>query len=114
MLSRDTTIVCRCEEVTAGEVQDAIDAGATDLVRLKGALRLGMGRCQGRNCYTAAALQISRCQGQELGQCPLPRSRAPVRPVRIDDMLVEALPPAKEPDSIILFERPEEKNQSNS
>lgn len=114
MLARDTTIVCRCEEVTAGEVQDAIDAGATDLVRLKGALRLGMGRCQGRNCYTAAALQISRRQGQELEQCPLPRSRAPVRPVRIDDMLVEALPPAKEPDSIILFERPEEKNQSNS
>lgn len=103
-LARDDTIVCRCEDVTAGELRGAIDAGADDLVRLKGALRVGMGRCQGRNCYASAAQQIGRQRGCSPGVIALPRSRGPLRPVRIAQLLDESLPPAREPDSITLFE----------
>ncbi len=45
------TIVCRCEEVTAGQVRSAIvDLGATDARTVKLLTRAGMGWCQGRMC----------------------------------------------------------------
>ncbi|MGY6709509.1 MAG: FAD-dependent oxidoreductase, partial [Rhizobiaceae bacterium] len=46
--------VCRCEGVSAGQVQDAVAKGASDLGALKRMTRLGMGRCQGRYCAGAA------------------------------------------------------------
>ena len=46
----DATVLCRCENITAGKVRTAIDAGATDPGAIKRATRLGMGRCQGRYC----------------------------------------------------------------
>ena len=48
------TVVCRCEEVTAGQVRSAIgDLGATDARTVKLLTRAGMGWCQGRMCSTA-------------------------------------------------------------
>jgi endonuclease YncB( thermonuclease family) len=47
--TRDT-IVCRCEEVTAGEILDAVAQGHTDPNAVKALTRAGMGHCQGRNC----------------------------------------------------------------
>lgn len=50
----DATIVCRCEEVPAARVREAIDAlGATDARTVKLLTRAGMGWCQGRICGTA-------------------------------------------------------------
>ena len=50
------TIVCRCEEVTAGEITEAReDLGAHDSRTLKSFTRAGMGWCQGRVCGFAAA-----------------------------------------------------------
>jgi glycerol-3-phosphate dehydrogenase len=43
-------IACRCEEVTEGEVLDAIDRGARTLDGIKFRTRAGMGRCQGGFC----------------------------------------------------------------
>ena len=48
------TIVCRCEEVTAGRVRDAVtDLGARDARSVKLLTRAGMGWCQGRVCAPA-------------------------------------------------------------
>ncbi len=59
----DETVVCRCEEVTAGAVRHAVhELGATDGRSVKLQCRAGMGLCQGRMCaanvdaITAAAL----------------------------------------------------------
>ena len=50
------TTVCRCEEVTAGEIASARDElGATDSRSLKSFTRTGMGWCQGRVCGFAAS-----------------------------------------------------------
>ena len=50
----DETIVCRCEEITAGSIRDAItDLGATDARSVKLLTRAGMGWCQGRICGLA-------------------------------------------------------------
>ncbi len=43
-------VVCRCELVTEGEIQDAMDRGARTLDGLKFRTRAGMGRCQGGFC----------------------------------------------------------------
>ena len=45
-------IVCRCEEITEGEILDAIHRplGATTLDGIKRRTRAGMGRCQAGFC----------------------------------------------------------------
>ncbi|WP_329302616.1 FAD-dependent oxidoreductase [Streptomyces sp. NBC_00659] len=52
----DDTVVCRCEEVTAGRVREAAaDLGAGDVRTVKLLTRAGMGWCQGRICEPAVA-----------------------------------------------------------
>ncbi|NUK21288.1 FAD/NAD(P)-dependent oxidoreductase [Streptomyces lunaelactis] len=47
----DDTLVCRCEEVTAGTVRAAVtELGAADLRTVKLFTQAGMGWCQGRVC----------------------------------------------------------------
>jgi len=43
-------IVCRCREVTKGEILDAIRRGATTVDGVKRRTGAGMGRCQGGYC----------------------------------------------------------------
>ena len=51
---RSDTLVCRCEEVDAGQVREAIDdLGARDTRAVKLFTRAGMGWCQGRVCGSA-------------------------------------------------------------
>ncbi|WP_120521614.1 NAD(P)/FAD-dependent oxidoreductase [Arthrobacter celericrescens] len=64
-LTPDTT-VCRCEEVTAGDITEAREElGARDVRSLKSFTRAGMGWCQGRVCGFAAA-----CLGAGPGEAP--------------------------------------------
>lgn len=57
----DDTLLCRCEEVSAGEVRAAVgELGATDARTAKLLSRAGMGWCQGRVCgYATACLTAS-------------------------------------------------------
>lgn len=59
----DATLVCRCEEVTAGAVRAAVtELGATDARAVKLLARPGMGWCQGRMCgYATACLTADLC-----------------------------------------------------
>ena len=47
---RDDVIICRCEEVTYGELKAALKAGLIDAGDLRKYTRVGMGPCQGRTC----------------------------------------------------------------
>lgn len=50
----DATLICRCEEVSAGTVRQAVsDLGARDARSVKLLTRAGMGWCQGRVCAPA-------------------------------------------------------------
>jgi len=49
-LADDATIICRCEEITLGDIRRAVAEGATDANEVKGLTRAGMGNCQGRVC----------------------------------------------------------------
>lgn len=60
------TTLCRCEEVTVGEVRAAIDEfGASDPRAVKLFTRVGMGWCQGRMCAANCADVIRDCAGVE-------------------------------------------------
>ncbi|MYS09274.1 FAD/NAD(P)-binding oxidoreductase, partial [Streptomyces sp. SID6041] len=52
----DDTDVCRCEEVPAGRIREAVsELGARDARTVKLLTRAGMGWCQGRMCGTAVS-----------------------------------------------------------
>jgi bacterioferritin-associated ferredoxin len=77
----DSTIVCRCEEITAGSLRAAICEGANDINLIRGLHRCGMGPCQGRNCSTTLARLLAEANVQT-PIAPVPfRARPPLRPI---------------------------------
>lgn len=80
-LPDDATIVCRCEEITAGTLRASIRQGTTDMNLIRGTLRCGMGPCQGRSCATTLARLLMETDTQKAPP-PAPfRARPPLRPL---------------------------------
>ena len=82
----DDLVICRCEEVTAGEIRAAIRAGATTLRALKQATRAGAGTCQASTCAPLLARLIAEGTGAPLSEVEPDTARAPVRPMRVGDV----------------------------
>ena len=80
----DDTLICRCGEITRGEVIEAIQEGARSVDEVKRMTRAGMGICQGRTCGRLVAQVIHEETGLPLEEIGLSRSRPPVRPIRAD------------------------------
>ena len=57
-------IICRCEQITEGEIVEAIRRGARSLDGVKRRVRAGMGRCQGGFC----APRVMEILARELGE----------------------------------------------
>ena len=57
-------IICRCEQISEGEIVEAIRRGARSLDGVKRRVRAGMGRCQGGFC----APRVMEILARELGQ----------------------------------------------
>lgn len=76
----DETIVCRCEDVTAGAVRAEVAAGVREINALKAATRCGMGPCGGRMCADATAA-LMECAGVSFADIGRPTARSPLRPV---------------------------------
>ncbi|SFN18364.1 NAD(P)/FAD-dependent oxidoreductase [Variovorax sp. OV329] len=78
-------VVCRCEDVTRGEIDAAVREGARDLNQLKAWTRCGMGPCQGRTCGdVAGALVAAHVGSREAAGCFT--GRAPLRPVSLAEV----------------------------
>jgi len=79
----DDMIICRCEEITKGEIRKAVYEGMYTLTEIRRFLRAGMGLCQGQTCGTL----VKRIVAKELGVSPLDLepavSRAPMRPIEM-------------------------------
>ena len=58
-------IICRCEEISEGEIVEAIHRGARSLDGVKRRVRAGMGRCQGGFCSPKVLALLSRELGVE-------------------------------------------------
>jgi NADPH-dependent 2,4-dienoyl-CoA reductase/sulfur reductase-like enzyme len=82
----DDTILCRCESLTAGMVRAAAapsapTGAARELNRAKAVSRLGMGRCQGRMCASAAAEVLASVHQIQIAEVGRLRAQPPVRPI---------------------------------
>ncbi|MFE5869165.1 NAD(P)/FAD-dependent oxidoreductase [Streptomyces roseifaciens] len=89
---REDTLVCRCEEVSYGELRDAVVARGADGMRaLKLTCRAGLGACQGRICGRNTAELAAALLGSPVAD-PYAMDRRPLaHPVRLEDL---AGPPA--------------------
>ncbi|MBT2375262.1 NAD(P)/FAD-dependent oxidoreductase [Pseudomonas fluorescens] len=77
----DELILCRCEEVSVGDVRAVVDEGHWELNRVKAHCRVGMGRCQGRMCGLAAAEIVAQRSGRPLESIGRLRGQAPIKPL---------------------------------
>jgi thioredoxin reductase len=86
------TIVCRCEEVTAGEVRALARQGCVGLNQMKAFVRCGMGPCQGRFCGLTIVELIAEERGVRVEDVDYFRLRSPVKPITVGELA--ALAPA--------------------
>lgn len=79
----DETVICRCEEITLGEIQKWIEKGYDTMDELKRMLRVGMGPCQGRGCRDIILCEISKHTGKPVAEIPPGSIRPPIKPIKI-------------------------------
>ncbi len=79
--SDDSLIICRCEEITKGEIRQAVYDGMMTMNEVKRYLRPGMGLCQGQTCNRLVRSIIAAELGVKPGAMNFPRSRCPARPI---------------------------------
>ncbi|WP_321503547.1 NAD(P)/FAD-dependent oxidoreductase [Breoghania sp.] len=82
----DGTVVCRCEEVTAGAIRATVDLGAPGPNQVKSMLRSGMGPCQGRTCGLAVAQIIAARKGETPDVTGYYRIRPPLKPIPLMEL----------------------------
>jgi bacterioferritin-associated ferredoxin len=79
----DDLIICRCEEITKGEIKEAIRNGMDTLGGIKRISRAGMGLCQGQTCERLICQILAQELGLQITDIEPVTARAPVRPVRL-------------------------------
>ena len=87
------TLVCRCEEVTRGQLETAADErGLDDGRAMKLSSRAGLGMCQGRVCSRTVAALLAKP-----GDAPQPSMKRPIAvPVRLRDLAAAEVAPSPE------------------
>ncbi|WP_292493413.1 NAD(P)/FAD-dependent oxidoreductase [Mesorhizobium sp.] len=78
---RENTVICRCEEITAGEITDLAAAGCAGPNQAKFFTRCGMGPCQGRNCGLTVTELFAHATGKSPDQVGYYTIRSPIRPL---------------------------------
>ncbi|WP_349295503.1 NAD(P)/FAD-dependent oxidoreductase (plasmid) [Thioclava sp. 'Guangxiensis'] len=86
LVPQDDTLICRCEEITAGRLRAAISANAPGPNQLKSFLRVGMGPCQGRVCGLAVTQMIVNQRGIAPDQAGYFRIRPPLKPLSLSEL----------------------------
>ena len=79
-------VICRCEEVTAGKIREAVKIGCLGPNQLKAYSRCGMGNCQGRYCGNIVVNLISEMVGQTPEETGYFRIRSPIKPVSLAEV----------------------------
>lgn len=89
-LATDGTLLCRCECVKVGIVKSLVNEGIHDPGTIKRLSRVGMGRCQGRYCQTHLSNLLREMTGKRPAYKALFAPQIPIRPVAIQDLVLEA------------------------
>ncbi|MDD4369996.1 MAG: (2Fe-2S)-binding protein [Anaerostipes sp.] len=79
----DDMIICRCEEITKGEIRQAIYHGMLTMNEIKRYLRPGMGLCQGLTCTRLVKDILARELKVRATLLEESTPRSPARPVTL-------------------------------
>ena len=82
----DDTIVCRCEEITAGEIRAIARGSRVGPNQMKAYTRCGMGPCQGRQCAMTLNRMTAQIQGRSEAEVGLIRIRSPLKPITVGEL----------------------------
>jgi NADPH-dependent 2,4-dienoyl-CoA reductase/sulfur reductase-like enzyme len=82
----DATIICRCEEITAGDIRARAALGRPGPNQLKAFTRAGMGPCQGRQCGYSVMHLVAAAQQRPVGDVGFYRVRPPLKPVTLGEL----------------------------
>lgn len=77
----DDILLCRCEEVSQGDIRRALHAGLRTMNEIKRETRMGMGLCQGQTCTKIIRGFIARELGISQAELGIPTPRTPSRPL---------------------------------
>lgn len=82
----DDTMVCRCEEVTAGRVREMARMGCAGPNQTKFFSRCGMGPCQGRLCGITVTQILAEARHETPQQIGAYHVRAPIKPIPLHSL----------------------------
>lgn len=88
----DTTTICRCEEVTAGEIRRQAARGCRGPNQAKAFGRAGMGPCQGRFCGLTVTNLLSEANNATQDETGYFRIRPPLKPVTLGELAALTAP----------------------
>ncbi|MGI6643209.1 MAG: (2Fe-2S)-binding protein [Bacillota bacterium] len=89
-MKEEDIIVCRCEDVTLGDIRKAIREGATTMDEIRRITRAGMGPCQGRTCRLLIAGELARALGKPVSQVSPSTFRPPTKAIKMGDLALAA------------------------
>ncbi|MBQ6395200.1 MAG: (2Fe-2S)-binding protein [Atopobiaceae bacterium] len=88
----DGMLVCRCEEVSRGDIRKAIHEGMYTMTELRRWTRCGMGLCQGRTCGRIIKGILASELGCRVSDLEDYTPRGPARPVSMGEFGNEVEP----------------------
>jgi NADPH-dependent 2,4-dienoyl-CoA reductase/sulfur reductase-like enzyme len=91
----DSTIVCRCEEITARDIRAMVEVGQPGPNQVKAFTRAGMGPCQGRQCGYTVTRILAEAEGRPAAEVGFYRVRPPLKPITLGELAAlatEAVP----------------------
>ena len=86
----DDMLICRCEEVTKGEIRRAVHDGMFTITEIRRYLRTGMGLCQGQTCARLVKGIVARELKISPAELEPATSRVPMRPIEMKVFANEA------------------------
>ena len=92
----DDTIICRCEEVTAGDIRRFAGLGCLGPNQAKAFGRSGMGPCQGRYCGLSVSQILAASNKISLDDTGYFRIRPPLKPVTLGELAAMDIPDMNE------------------
>ena len=80
------TVICRCEEISAGQIRALIDRGCRDPNQIKSLTRCGMGPCQARFCGHTLSELIAMATMRPVKEVGYLRIRPPIKPLPLSEL----------------------------
>lgn len=86
----NNTIICRCSDLTRGQIREYVNSGISTVDEIKRLSRLGMGPCQGRTCIPLVMREIADMKKVPIADLTPGTYRPPVKAIKMGEIL-EAL-----------------------